>query len=405
VSGGLVGLAVLLPAMTLSQFFRTALGVVAPELATDLALGAEGLGLLSGAWFYAFAAMQIPVGMALDRFGPRRSVAALMVVAALGCVVFASAEGAAWAIAGQALIGFGCSPIYMGALIVLARWYPPDRFALLSGVFIAISNLGNILGTTPLAFLAETVGWRSAFAGLGGAVLLSAMAIGLLVRDAPPGKAAGQKGESLRAVLRGVGKVMLDRRLWPILAMLFSGYAVLLTLRGLWLGPYFSDLFGLDPVARGNVLLLLAILMGVTPIAYGMLERRLDRRREPVLYGTSVAALCFLALALVPAVSFALSLLLLLVGITGGMAYALLMAQGRQFLDDHQIGRGLTLLNCSVFFGAAVIQSLSGGVVGLGQTLGGNVGAYGLLFAFLALCLGLSLLAYRRSEDRRLGQG
>ena len=391
-------LAVLTGAYLLSQFFRTALAVVAPEIAHDLALDPARLGVLSSAWFWAFAAAQIPIGVALDRWGPRRTVSVLFGVAGLGCVAFARADGLASAAFGQVLIGIGCGPVFMGALVVLARFYDPRRFALLSSILLAVGSGGTLLGATPLAMTAAAFGWRGAYLAMGGIVVLVAVLVALVVRDRPPGMAPPAGGESAAAALWGILAVLRRRELWPILPIAFTGYAVLVTVRGLWAGPYLADVFGFGPVERGNALLVMSVAMILGTLLYGNLERRIDRRRDPALVGGAGTVLVLLLLVMFPATSAlaATALLALLGGL--GMTYALLMAQGRRFLAPHEVGRGLTFLNCACFAGAATLQALSGVVVE--QASGAEpAAAYRALFLVLALLLAAALAAYSRSHD------
>jgi predicted MFS family arabinose efflux permease len=393
------GLVALTAAYVLSQFFRTALAVVAPEVAADLGLDPGRLGALSAAWFLAFAAAQLPVGVALDRHGPRLTVGVLMTAAALGSVLLAAADGLGTAVLGQVLIGVGCAPVFMGTLVVLARWYPPERFAALTSVALAAGSAGTIAGTTPLALLAQALGWRGAYLVFAALVLAAALATLLLVRDAPPGAAAERPRGDRRS---GLMSVLANRSLWAVLPLCFAGYAALVTVRGLWGGPYLAAAFGLAPVPRGNVLLLMSLGMIAGTLLYARVERRLDRRREPVIAGTAATVLALAALAAFPVALLQAAALLVLIGACG-MTYALLMAQGRRFMADAEIGRGLTLLNGACFLGAAVLQGLSGLVVDGALALGaGEAGAYRWLFAFLAAYLAAALVLYLPSRDRRL---
>lgn len=393
-------LAVLAAAYVLSQFFRTALAVVAPEIAADLGLDPARLGALSSAWFWAFAAAQIPIGVALDRWGPRRTVSLLFGVAGLGCLVFAQAAHLAVAVAGQVLIGIGCAPVFMGVLVVLARFFPPRSFTQLSAIILAIGTAGTLAGTTPLAVVAAAVGWRGAFMGMGVLVVVVAMLLMLVVRDRPAGVAVPPIRETPAEALRGLRSVLGNRRIWSILPMCFTAYAVLITVRGLWAGPYLADMFALSPVARGNVLLAMSIAMILGNLAYAALERRYDRRRRLAVGGSMGVILALLLLAAAPAASAALATLLLAMLAGLGMTYALLMAQGRRFLADHEIGRGLTVLNCACFAGAATMQALSGVVVDLAQDWG-PVAPWRALFLFLAGVLAVAIATYARSEDIR----
>ena len=393
-------LAVLAAAYVLSQFFRTALAVVAPEIAADLGLDPARLGVLSSAWFWAFAAAQIPIGVALDRWGPRRTVSLLFCVGGLGCLVFAQATQLGTAILGQILIGIGCAPVFMGALVVLARFYPPHLFAQFSSILLAIGTAGTLAGTTPLALVAGAIGWRGAFLGMGALVALVALLLALVVRDRPHGAAIPTATESLAAAVRGLVPVLANRRIWAIVPMCFTGYAVLITVRGLWAGPYLAEAFGFSAVARGNVLLAMSIAMILGNLAYGMLERRFNRRREPVAIGTGGVILALVLLGIWPTASAVAATLLLTVIGALGMTYALLMAQGRRFLAEHELGRGLTVLNGACFAGAATMQALSGLVVDLAQPSGPTATWRGL-FLFLAAMLAAALVDYRRSLDPR----
>lgn len=396
----LPGLAALSLAYVVSQFFRTAIAVVAPELARDLDLDPARLGLLSSAWFWAFAAAQLPIGIALDHWGPRRTVGIVFLAAGLGCGVFAMADSLAAAVIGQVLIGIGCAPVFMGSLVVLARFCEPRRFAVLATVLLAIGTSGTILATAPLALVAEIAGWRGAFAGMAATVLLVSALVALLVRDHPPGVAASRPHESLSAIGQGLSAVIAKRALWRILPMCFTGYAVLITVRGLWAGPYLANILQMTPVERGNVLLVMSLAMIGGNLLYGQIERRFDRRRLPVLAGSLVVMALLAVLAVRPITSpIEITLLFSAFG-AAGMTYAMLMAQGRRFLAPHELGRGLTLMNCACFAGAATLQALSGVVMRATES-GGDETAYRALFAFLALALLLALTVYRRSADLR----
>lgn len=168
---------------TLSQFFRTFLAVIAPEMARDLGLAVADLGAFSGIWFAAFALGQFPVGWALDRFGPRRTMPLIMLSAVAGALLLASAQNRFTCLVAMALIGFGCAPIYMGALYYFGRTMPASRFAFMASLMLAIGSAGNLLGATPLALAADRFGWRGTLAGIGLLTLAAAGTVAVMVRD------------------------------------------------------------------------------------------------------------------------------------------------------------------------------------------------------------------------------
>lgn len=150
--------AVLCLGYILSMFYRTSLGVTGDELSRAMDLSAEALGTLGGMYFLVFAAAQIPLGIALDRYGPRRVNAVMLLIGAAGALVFAAAQGFGGLALGRGLIGLGCAAGLMGSLVAFARWFPPRRFSAMAGFMLAVGGLGSLISTTPLALAAEWLG-------------------------------------------------------------------------------------------------------------------------------------------------------------------------------------------------------------------------------------------------------
>ena len=201
---------VLTAAYVASQFFRVANAVIAPELMADLSLSAEAMGVMTGAFFLSFAIAQIPVGVVLDRFGPRRTMSVLFLVAAAGSAGFALAEDRVSVTLARAVIGVGCAAGLMGSLVAISRWFPANRFAALTSILFAVSGAGTLLGTTPLAWLTEWIGWRGSFWGMAGLTACFAILLYAVVRDhrrrsklPRPGRKAGAR--SLAALRRCCG--------------------------------------------------------------------------------------------------------------------------------------------------------------------------------------------------------
>jgi MFS family permease len=155
--------ATLIANYVVSQFLRNSIGVIAPNLAQELLLTPAQIGLLSSMFFFLFAAIQIPLGMALDRFGPRICLSVGAAVTVLGCIAFASAASPQGLIAGRALMGLGAAGALVGALTVYARRFPAHRFAMLTGLQVGVGTVGALIATAPLGFSAATIGWRGSF--------------------------------------------------------------------------------------------------------------------------------------------------------------------------------------------------------------------------------------------------
>jgi predicted MFS family arabinose efflux permease len=361
--------AALLLALTLltglSQFHRSALGVIAPELSADLALTPAMLGAANGMFFAAILVMQLPVGIALDRLGPRLVVAGLSVIAVLGLVLQGLATDGTTLLVARALIGIGCAASFMSAVVLCARWYAGGDMTLALSRVFALSQIGILLAGAPLAWLAGWLGWREAF-------LISALLTGLaalawwrLVQNDPPHKPApARKPESLMEALRGQFSIWRLPGLSRVLALHLVAYAAAATVIGLWAGPYLADVHGLDAKARGRALAAMGLAMPIGLLLVGPLEKHFFPRAALVTAGAALSALMLMGLALWPTPPLPVALGLL-VGLIFFSSYpVLLVTEARGLFPDHLVGRGATTVNMAQLVGSALLPLLVGLVIG-----------------------------------------
>jgi predicted MFS family arabinose efflux permease len=361
--------AALLLALTLltglSQFHRSALGVIAPELSADLALTPAMLGAANGMFFAAILVMQLPVGIALDRLGPRLVVAGLSVIAVLGLVLQGLATDGTTLLVARALIGIGCAASFMSAVVLCARWYAGGDMTLALSRIFALSQIGILLAGAPLAWLAGWLGWREAF-------LISALLTGLaalawwrLVQNDPPHKPApARKPESLMEALRGQFSIWRLPGLSRVLALHLVAYAAAATVIGLWAGPYLADVHGLDAKARGRALAAMGLAMPIGLLLVGPLEKHFFPRAALVTAGAALSALMLMGLALWPTPPLPVALGLL-VGLIFFSSYpVLLVTEARGLFPDHLVGRGATTVNMAQLVGSALLPLLVGLVIG-----------------------------------------
>ena len=382
------GIAALVLAYMLSQFYRVFLAVMAPALQAGIGVGPDDLARASGAWFLAFACMQFPVGWALDRIGPRATVAGLLAVAGFGALMFALARGAGGITVGMALIGVGCSPVLMASYYIFARILPPATFAMLAGAIIGVGGLGNLGGSVPLAMAVAAYGWRATVSGLGAATLLVALLLAMCVRNPTPQAADGGAGDQPRGALRDVLRI---RALWFILPMMAATYGPAVAVRGLWVGPYLAETSGADAGGIGRATLVMACAMIAGNFAYGPAERWFGSARRVVLAGTLTGALAFVALALWPGMgAVPATAMMALLGFMGA-SFGTIMAHGRGFIPGHLLGRGVTLINFFGIAGAGLMQAASGPIH--------RAGGYPALFGAFALILLAGSAAYAFSTD------
>ena len=396
----------LLAAVTsISQFYRVSNSVIGPELAVELGLDARDLGLAGGAFFFALLVSQIPVGIAFDRWGARATLASVSGLAVLGALWIARSTNAGELIAARFLVGLGCSASFMSAVYLCARWFGVKRFTLVLSWVFAMSNLGTLAAATPLAWAAETIGWRNAFDGLAAITGVVAVLFWWLVRDDPPGrKTVPKAAETLGEIWRGLLEVWRTPGLWPLLAMHVFSYACMVTVLGVWAGPYLFDVHGLDGVARGNVLLAMGVAQIVGLLVFGPLDRIFGSRRKIIVAGAALSIAVFGALALLSRPPLGLTVALLM-AIPFLSSYSIvIVAQGRALFTDAQAGRGVTTVNMAQVVGAAFLPALTGYLVGAFVHAPGAAApeeAYRAVFGLLAVGSALGLAAYSGSRDSR----
>jgi sugar phosphate permease len=394
----MAGIAVLAIGYVLSQFYRSFLAVLTPALTAELGMSNVELSVASGAWFVMFALSQFAVGISLDSFGPRRTASVLLAGGgALGAFLFSLAASPWMVIAAMALIGIGCAPVLMAALVIFAHKFSPARFAVLASWMLAFGTAGNVMGASPLAWVADAIGWRASLAALGGFTLLTALAVHALVKDPvpPQGMVRGAAG------LAGYGELLRLKVLWPIIPLTAINYAPPTGIRGLWAGPYLADVYGADALLIGQVTTFMAMAMVAGAFIYGPLDTLFGTRKWVAAAGNAVnlLALAWLALHPVPGIA-GVTALFVVFGLCGG-SYGLLQAHARAFTPAHLTGRGVTLMNFFAIGGAGVMQLATGGVVSAASVPGDPSAAYAALFATYAASLGLAIAIYLFSRDAR----
>ena len=387
-----VGIVLLCLAYVISQFFRNFLAVLSEHLYLDIGATSDDLAFAMGLWFLTFSLMQIPVGTALDKVGPKLTSSVIFLLGgAGGSVIFALATTPLHITLSMGLIGIGCSPVLMGSYYIFARMYDPKFFASLAAIMIGVGSFGNLAGAAPLAFATDLFGWRSTMLALALISLIIAVGLFLFV-DNPKISEDINRGSFL--------DLLKIRTLWFILPLVLIHYAPVAGIRGLWIGPYINDTFGGDGnLAFATTAMSLSMIAGT--FAYGPMDRIFGTRKWIIFIGSSICLASIVSLALVEQITFGVSVSLFCILGFFGMSYPLMIAHGRSFSPEHLTGRCVTLLNMFGIGGAGLFQFLSGRIFRFTlETEGSSSMAYTSIFLFYAASLFIGLVSYLKAKDR-----
>ena len=382
----------------LSFFHRVAPAVITSELMRDFQISAAALGNLSAFYFYSYVAMQIPTGILADRWGPRRLLSLGALVAAVGAVIFALAPGIGWAAAGRLLIGGSVAVGFVGLLKLAVNWFPPHRFALVTGLSLFFGIGGALVAGTPLRIMVDLYGWRSSvlFSALASVVI--GFGIWLFVRDYPHEKGLRDFTttgsvppiQSRPGVLGGIRQVCAYRN--TVLLFVVPGGVVgcVLTFSGLWGVPFLTAQYGLS-LARTAMLtsaLLVAFALG-WPF-FGWLSDRLGSRKRPYLVGVGVAMAGWMVIVLVNGLPLPLLIPVLL--ITGFFSGSMIIsfALARESVPRHLSGTVSGVINMGVMIGPMVLQPAVGWV--LDRMWGGEMAAGVPVYSLTAYRSGFALM-------------
>lgn len=374
----------------LSYLFRTVNAIIAPDLARDIGVDPANLGLLTSAYFLAFAAFQLPLGVLLDRYGPRRVEAVLLLFAAAGAFTFARAETLSGLMLGRALIGLGVSACLMAAFKAFTLWLPADRLPLANGVQMVSGGVGALAATTPVELALQVTDWRGVFTILAGMTIVAAVIIFFAV----PEKPGVRSGETLRQQLAGIRQVFTSKVFWAIAPWAFTAQAAYLSIIGLWSGPWLRDIGGFDRMQVSNTLMGLSIAMIAGYFILGAIAGRLAKHGVRPITVAAAGMTIFIVIQLLLVMRFAQFTvpLWLLFGFFG-TACILPYAELSQSFPDNLAGRVNTGLNLLVFVSAFAGQWVIGLIIGLWPpTTTGGYNALGYSAGF-GLIAALQLLA------------
>lgn len=392
-----------------SMFYRLSNAVIAPDLVKAFNLNAGSLGILGGAFFYSFALIQIPMGVLLDRIGPRYVMTIFGLVGALGAFVFASADTFFLAIFGRVLLGAGMASVLMGSLKVFVLGFPNEKFSTLSGILISVGAFGSVLAASPLAWLSANIGWRMTFVIAGCITAVSALLVFVVTKDTDGKRTIshnhtqeGNKTMPLRELLR---IILGNLSFWQIATFAFFRYGTFVALQGLWLATYLIDGKGFSPIQAGNMLIMVSIgYFAGAPIAGYLADK--------VIRSAKITAFCFVAcyvLCLIPLTGIVhihnpliFGILFSMIGFFNSPG-SLAFTHVKELYPMNISGTVIAATNFFVMAGGAIFTPVLGMVIEAVTPKGHTYSsaAYHLVFLICFLSTAISLVFYAFSKNNR----
>jgi len=363
-----VMLAALCSAFALSQSFRTMAAILAPPLQREFSLSAQQLGLFAGAFHFAFGALQFFMGMGIDVYGLRRTVLFAFPCAIAGALLSALSHDFGVLLVGQVLIGIGCAPAFLVCTVFIARHFPPERFAPVSGLVLGLGSVGMLLTGTPLAWLVDAASWRAGFIAL----MLCSVAAWLLMAwkvHEPPQPGAGAHAPlSMWQALLSYGALFRLPHTLGILLLASVTYASFISLRGLWLGPLLVERHGFSLVQSGNIALIVSVVGMFGPPLFGRLDPGPARRRRRIVACTVAVAAGFFLMAYAPSAAVDVAVMVVS-GLLSGYI-VLQYADTRGAYPAEMTGRAMALFTMAMFLGVAFMQWFTGAVASMATAHG-----------------------------------
>jgi sugar phosphate permease len=399
-------------AYMLVYFHRLSPAVMAVQLMEDFAVGGTIIGILGSAYFYPYAAMQLPAGLLSDSLGPRKTVSIFLVIAAVGAILFGLAPNAGVAIFARVLVGLGVCMVFVPTLKAVSLWFTRSEFSMMAAILNAVGGVGVLAAAAPLAFMTDRLGWRMTFHAIGLATLLLAGAVYLWVRNRPediglPSVETSETGESAEGedgsvaaneqppLLAGMKMVLGTPHFWAIAIWFFFTCGIFFGVGGLWGGPYLMHVYGMSKAEAGRILNMIAIGMIFGSPLLSMLSDRVLKSRKKVLLITSTAVAGTVALPMLFTDSLPGPLLyavFLLLGTFAAAVVVIAFTTTKELFPVGIAGTSVGAINLFPFAGGAVFQPALGQIL---ERFGGGGETYateGYKMMFIA-CFAAALAA------------
>ena len=383
----------------ISYFYRNANAIIEVDLVRDLGLGPADLGLLTSVYFISFAAFQLPLGVLLDRYGPRRTESILLLFAALGSILFAQAESLSGLIVGRLLIGLGVSACLMAAFKAYVLWFSSQRLAMINGLQMVAGGLGALLATIPLQNALSYTDWRGVFTGLAIITVFASVCLWMFL---PENQRTDDKLPSLKLHLKEIGQVLRSRIFWGIAPLAAISSGANMAIHGLWMKPWLRDVTGLSADNAAQLLFAMTLTFIGGFLTLGIIAERLSQLFDIHLMSISVFGMTIFLFIQGTMIYGGIGSPLILVILLGffGTASVLVYAGYAKIFPKNLSGRVSTFLNLLVFIGAFILQWGIGAIIELWPPTdnGYDPKSYQSAFGFLVILQAAGLMWYLFSK-------
>ena len=385
---------------SISYFFRNANAIIEGDLVRELGLGPADLGLLTSVYFISFAAFQLPLGVLLDRYGPRRTEAVLLLFAAVGALIFSQSDTLSGLIVGRLLIGLGVSVCLMAAFKAYVIWFSNQRLPMINGLQMVAGGLGALVATIPLQNVLSITDWRGVFTGLAIITVFASLFLWFIL---PEHQSSADKHPAIKTQLKEMGQIFRSPVFWSIVPLTALSNGSFLAIHGLWIKPWLRDVASLGEGDTTQLLFAMTLAIIVGYFSLGIFTERISQLFDidPITVGVFGMTL-FLTTQFSMAYGWATSPLLLVV-IFGflGSSCILTFAGLAQIFPKKYSGRVSTILNVQVFMGAFIIQWGIGAIIELWPTteIGYDPASYQVAIGVLVLMQAAGLVWYLLSQQ------
>lgn len=340
--------------------------VMGNELMRDFAITSQTLGFLSGIYYYSYSPMQLPCGVLMDHFGPRIMLTIATSVCALSTLAFGMTDSLSMACFARLMIGFGSAFAVVGSMKLAANWFPPNRFALLTGLMVTIGMLGAISGEAPLALLVDHYGWRHSMSIMGMIGILLAFSIFMVAKDYPSTSTKALRDKKTPAqdpMLKSLIAILKNKQLWLIATYGGLMYMATPVFCGLWGVPFLMYKMHLAKSVAANYISLVFIGWAVASPLWGLYSNRIGLRKPPMYIGAVGALMTSLLFIYAPIESgWIMGSLLLAFGLfSAGFLCAFSVA--KELCNSHYVATGLGFMNMINMVGVAIAQPFIGFVL------------------------------------------